>query len=356
VERVGNDYPRPVALSHPTLLPDDTPEAVRYYSQQYVDLIDLEENTLKTLPVHDVLRPNYPVLRFVAQLERDGYIVTPRSRVMEDEISGLVITFDELLRRTTFAATLSKMLRLLEEHYHSAVDMEFTVRIPDPFALPPQMQITLLQCRPQSLLKQTAVGKIPELLESEDILFSTHFMVPNGMVANIRYVLFVSPEAYFALETDRDRKDLGGVISLLNAALPEKSFICVGPGRWGSQNTDLGVYVCYSDICNTGALVEVSGKGVGTAPEPSLGTHFFQDLMEAQIFPLAVNLDELDTSFRRDFFYDSPNSVTRWIQCSEATCQAIRLITISDYRPGYHLDLAMDDEAGLAVAYLSPDR
>lgn len=355
VERVGNDYPRPVALSHPTLHPDDTPEAIRYYSQQYVDLIDLEENILKTLPVHEVLRPNYPVLRFIAQLDRDGYIVTPRSRIMENEISGLVITFDELLRRTPFAATLSKMLRLLEEHYHSAVDMEFTLRIPDPFALPPQVQITLLQCRPQSFLKETAAGKIPEQLESENILFSTRFMVPKGLVANIQHVLFVPPEAYFALETAQARKDLGGVISQLNAALPEKSFICVGPGRWGSLNTDLGVYVCYSDICNTGALVEISGKGVGPAPEPSLGTHFFQDLMEAQIFPLAVNLDEPDVSFRRDFFYDSPNRIARWIKCNEATCQVIRLITVSDYRPGYHLDLAMDDEAGLAVAYLSPD-
>ncbi|MBN2148519.1 MAG: hypothetical protein JW726_14120, partial [Anaerolineales bacterium] len=133
------------------------------------------------------------------------------------------------------------------------------------------------------------------------------------------------------------------------------SFICVGPGRWGSLNTDLGVYVCYSDICHTGALVEISGKGVGVAPEPSLGTHFFQDLMEAQIFPLAVNLDESGVSFRRDFFYDSPNSITNWIKCTEATCQAIRLITVSDYRPGCHLDLAMDDEASLAMAYLSPD-
>jgi hypothetical protein len=356
VERVGNDYPRPVALSHPTLHPDDTPEAIRYYSQQYVDLIDLEENTFKTVPVRDILRPNYPILRFIAQVDRDGYLVTPRSRVMEDEVSGLVITFDELLRRTPFAATLSKMLRLLEEHYHSAVDMEFTVQVPDPYTLPPQVQITLLQCRPQSMLKEAKAGKIPEPLEKEDILFSTHFMVPRGLVANIRYVLFVPPEKYFALETAEARKDLGGVISRLNAALPEKSFICVGPGRWGSLNTDLGVYVCYSDICHAGALVEVSGKGVGVAPEPSLGTHFFQDLMEAQIFPLAVNLDEPETTFRRDFFYDSPNSISKWISCSEVSCQAVRLIAVDDYRQGYHLDLAMDDEAGLAVAFLSLDK
>jgi len=356
VERVGNDYPRPVALSHPTLLPDDSPEAIRYYSQQYVDLIDLEENSLKSLPIKEVLRPNYPVLRFIAQIDRDGYLATPRSRVMEDEIGSLVITFDELLRHTPFAVTLSKMLRLLEEHYHSAVDVEFTVHVPDPFALSPPMQITLLQCRPQSLLKDTAPGKIPAHLENEDIVLSTRFMVPRGLIANIRYVLFVPPEAYYALPTERARKELGSVISQINAALPGKSFICVGPGRWGSLNTDLGVYVCYSDICNTGALVEISGKGVGVAPEPSLGTHFFQDLMEAQIFPLAVNLDEADAAFQRDFFYNTPNRLADWIRCSETTCQAVRLIAVADYRPGYHLDLAMDDDAGLAVGYLSRDQ
>jgi hypothetical protein len=355
VERVGNDYPRPVALSHPALQPDDTPEAIRYYSQQYVDLIDLEENAFKTLPVRDVLRPNYPVLRYIAQVDRDGYLVTPRSRVMEDEISHLVITYDELLRRTSFAPTLSKMLRLLEEHYHNAVDMEFTVRIPDPYALPSQVQITLLQCRPQSILKESEAGKIPEHLPKEEILFSTHFMVPRGKLAYIRHVLFVPPETYFSLETAKARKDLGAAISKINAALPEKSFICVGPGRWGSLNTDLGVYVCYSDICRTGALVEVSGKGVGVAPEPSLGTHFFQDLMEAQIFPLAVNLDEPETMFNRAFFYETPNCMGKWVNDNGDSTRAIRLIAVADYRPGYHLNLAMDDEAGQATAYLSSD-
>jgi hypothetical protein len=355
VERVGNDYPRPVALSHPTLQPDDTPEAIRYYSQQYVDLIDLEENVFKTVPVREVLHPNYPVLRFIAQVDRDGYLVTPRSRVMDDEINSLVITYDELLRRTPFAPTLSKMLRLLEEHYHNAVDMEFTVRVPDPYALPPQAQITLLQCRPQSILKEAAAGKIPEHLATEDIIFSTHFMVPRGQLEYIQYVLFVPPEKYYALETEKARKELGAVISKLNAALPEKSFICIGPGRWGSLNTDLGVYVCYSDICHTGALVEVSGKGVGVAPEPSLGTHFFQDLMEAQIYPLAINLDEPETTFNRNFFYDTPNSIGKWISCNEESSRVVRLIAVADYRLSYHLNLAMDDEAGQAVAYLSPD-
>jgi hypothetical protein len=225
VERVGNDFPRPVALSHPTLQPDETTEAIRRYSQQYVDLIDLEDNAFKTLPVHEVLKSNYPPLRFIAQLEQEDYLTTPRTRVMEADLPRLVITFDELLRRTPFAAILSRTLRLLEEHYHSAVDMEFTVHIPETRALQPTVQISLLQCRPQSYIKSARVVRIPKQLTSDEIIFSTHFMVPQGYIPDIRFVLLVQPEEYYALNTSTARKELGRVIARLNALLPDKSFI-----------------------------------------------------------------------------------------------------------------------------------
>jgi hypothetical protein len=355
VERVGNDYPHPVALSHPTLQPDDSLEALTYYSQQYVDLIDMQENVFKTLPVSEVLKPDYPALRFIAQLEQDGSLVTPRRRVMENEISSLIITFDELLRRSPFAKLLSRMLRILEEHYHNAVDVEFTVSVPDLLSSPPEAQITLLQCRPQSYLKTTTPARIPTELERDDLVFTTCFMVPQGFLSNIRHVIFVEPEKYYALDSDRSRKALGGLIGQLNQILTPKTFICVGPGRWGSLNTDLGVYVCYSDVCNTGALVEVSGKGIGLAPEPSLGTHFFQDLMEAQIYPLAINLDEANTIFNRNFFYNTPNRLNEMLHCDERYYQTLKLIAVEDFRPGHHIDLTMDDEAGLAAAYISPE-
>ena len=151
------------------------------------------------------------------------------------------------------------------------------------------------------------------------------------------------------------RNELGRIIARLNTILEDKPFICVGPGRWGTTNTDLGVYVCYSDICNTAALIELSGKGTGVAPEPSLGTHFFQDLMEAQIYPLAINFDDPTAIFNRSFFYNTPNSLADWMKGKEGFSPCIRLLDIKDFRPGHHLDLAMDDEQGLAVAFLSPD-
>lgn len=353
VQRVGDDYPRLVALSHPALHPDDSTEAIRRYSQQYVDVIDLEDNDFKTLPIHEVIAPRYPPLRLLSQLEKDGFFVTPRMRVRDADIPNLAFTFDEMLRRTQFAPLLSRILRLLEEHYHGAVDMEFTFNIPNPQALNPEVEITLLQCRPQSYLADSPAVRLPENLLSEDIILSTGYMVPQGYLANIRFVLFVSPEAYFALPTSASRRKIGEMISRLNAILDQKSFICIGPGRWGSTNLDLGVYVSYADIHNAGALVELSGSAIGPSPEPSLGTHFFQDLMEAQIYPLVISFDDKDAIFNNEFFYHAPNSLLDWLEVDPSITNCLRLIDVTTVRPEHHIELVMDSEQGRAVAFLS---
>ena len=201
VDRMANDFPRLVALSHPNLQPDDSPEAIRHYSQQQVDLIDLQENSFKTLPIHKVLKPDYEPLRQLALLEQDGYFSPLRSRIPEKDVPRLALTFTECLRRTPFASRLSQMLRILEQHYHGLVDMEFTFQIQNPNSTQPEVLISLLQCRPQSHLKAAKVVRFPAELTHEEIILSTNFMVPQGFVQNIRYVLFVSPEAYYQLPT-----------------------------------------------------------------------------------------------------------------------------------------------------------
>ncbi|HMD87737.1 MAG TPA: PEP/pyruvate-binding domain-containing protein [Anaerolineaceae bacterium] len=355
VERVGNDYPRLVALSHPTLHPDDTPEAIRYYSQQYIDLIDLQENKFKTLPVSQVMRPDYPGLRYFVQIDEDGYLSTPRGRIMTDDINKLAITYEDLLRRTPFAGLMTKILKTLEEHYHVPVDFEFTLRVVETDKTKPGVQISLLQCRPQSVLRGSLTAVLPKNLEPEQIIFTTCFMVPQGTVKNIRKVLFVTPEGYFQLPTQAVRNELSRVIAHLNKKLDQKSFICVGPGRWGTINPDLGVFVGYSDINNSAALVELSGKGIGPAPDPSLGTHFFQDLMEANIYPVAINLEDKGASFNRQFFYEIPNRIGQYIETSTAISECLRLIDVNDYAAGCHLDLIMDDDKGQAIAFCVPD-
>lgn len=354
VDQTGNDYPRLVALSHPTLHPAAEVKSIRRYSQQFVDLIDLEENAFKTVPVKEALSSQYPTLRYMAQLEEDGYLTTLHTNLVEAE--KLVITFDELLRRTSFAERMRAALNVLSTHYHSPVDTEFTLEIPNPQEIHPEVKITLLQCRPQSHIQDSEDARLPEDLPEADIILATRRMVPQGSVRGIRYVLFVSPDEYFSLPSQIERDKLVRAIGALNAALAGQVFICVGPGRWGTSTPNLGVGVRYGDIYNARALVELSGRDIGTSPEPSFGTHFFQDMMEAQIYPLAVFLDDEDAIFRQDFFYETSNRLSHWLNVEETTQRVLRLIAVEDYRPGYTLSLIMDGDQSRAAAFLELER
>lgn len=355
VERVGNDYPRLVALSHPLLHPEESAKAIRHYSQRYVDLINLKNNIFESHPVEEVLRPNYPVLRYLAQLDKGGYLTPIRAVLGSNEMKEVVLTFDGLLRRTPFAERMRRLLKTLEKHYHSPVDTEFALRIVNPNSTQPDVELFLLQCRPQSHL-QEANARLPQHLAPQDVVFATRRMAPEGRVSDIRYVLFVAPEGYFALPTAAERAEVGRVVGMLNAALKGETFICVGPGRWGTSTPDLGVKVGYADIYNSRALVELTGRGIGSAPEASFGTHFFQDLVESNIYPLAIYLDDPDAVFNRPFFYETPNVMGRFLPAESGGNGCVRLIAVADFRPGHHLELVMDGEAGQTVAYLEPDQ
>jgi hypothetical protein len=353
VERVGNDYPRLVALSHPMLRPESSSKSIRHYSQQFVDAIDLEENTFQTFPITDVLDRHYPILRYIAQVDQGGYLTPIHSLLREEDVEQLVLTFDEMLSKTPLAELMRKILQLLEIHYHSPVDTEFTVKISDRATSNPKVDICILQCRPQSHLKDSEVH-IPQNIPEEDVIFSTSRMVPKGRVDWINYVIYVPPENYFALTSESARAEVGRTISQLNAALADQVFICIGPGRWGTRNLDLGVYIGYSDIYNTRSLIELTGHDAGLAPEPSFGTHFFQDLVEANIYPLAIYLGDEDVVFNREFFYNTPNNLVDYLPVVDQISECLRLIKVSSYRPKHCLSLVMDDEDRRAAAYLVP--
>ena len=355
VDRVGNDYPRLVALSHPLLRPESSAKSIRLYSQQFVDLIDLRDNLFKTVAVREALGTRYPVLRYLAQKDEGDYLAPLRILSSEGKDQKLVITFDELLRRTPLAKRFSKMLQILEKSYCSPVDTEFTLRIVNPDSVKPEVEIVLLQCRPQSHLKDNEAC-LPKDLADEQIIFSTPCMAPEGRVDIIRYVVFVPPEGYFGLPSSAARAELSRAIGLLNGVLKDEGFICVGPGRWGTSTPDLGVPIGYADIYHASALVELTGSGIGPAPEPSFGTHFFQDLIESNIYPLAIDLDDPSTIFRREFFYSTQNELSKFLPEQAELENCLRLIRVDGFRPEHHLALVMDDQAGKSVAYLEADQ
>jgi len=353
VEHVGNDYPRLVALSHPELRAQAEVKAILTYSQHYLDVVDLKENQFKTLLVREVLDEKYPYLRLFASHYKDGDLQPVRSALSSDG-NELVLTLDGALRSTPIADRMKRSLKHLERYYKSPVDMEFTFQFQEMEGNKTETKLFILQCRPQSHLQEETV-RLPERLEENKIVFATSRVSPHGKVSGIRYVVFVPHESYFTLPSLQARHELTRAVGRLNRVLEGETFICVGPGRWGTVNSELGVSVTYADIYNTSALVELSGQGVGPAPEPSYGTHFFQDLIESQIFPLAVHLDDADAVFNRSFFYQTSNKLTTWLPELASMQNALKLISVDDVAPGYIMELIMDSEAGRSVAFLKTE-
>lgn len=71
----------------------------------------------------------------------------------------------------------------------------------------------------------------------------------------------------------------------------------LGPGRWGTTTPSLGVPVRFSEINNMSFLGEIAYTEGNLLPELSFGTHFFQDLVETDIFYLALFPENPDVIF-----------------------------------------------------------
>ncbi len=348
VDRVAGDHPRMVALSHPTLRPERNAREVRRYSQHFIDAIDLQRNELVTLPVTDVVRHDFPGLRHFAAIASGDDLLPIHLNDPRIPPEDYVFTLDGLLRNKKFVTIMRTILRKLEQGYGRPVDIEYTIEIvPGP---DPDFIVHLLQCRPQAHNQEGEATTLPRDVPPERILLASSSTVSRGRVANIRYVVYVDPERYTRVQTMRERARIAQVLGRLNQKLSGNAFIFVGPGRWGSSNPELGVPVSYADIYNCDALVEVPIAIRDEEPEASFGTHFFQDLIESRIYPLAVYPERQGDSFNFEFFRNAPNALDRFLPEDAASmAELVKLIVVPEVTGGLVLELVMDDSENEAV-------
>lgn len=125
----------------------------------------------------------------------------------------------------------------------------------------------------------------------------------------------------------------------------------IGPGRWGTCSPSLGVPVTFAEICNIAVLVEVAVQKDGYMPELSFGTHFFQDLVETQIFYVALFPGNEGVVFNRELLELAPNSLAKLLPSHDKWDPVIKVIDLADLRQTLWLDA--DLVSNNLVCYLS---
>ena len=345
VDRSGSDYPRMIALGEPTLRPESAVSDILRIAQHKLDVIDLKKNRFRSVRLEELLPAGaeFPILEKLVSIHREGSLTTPATKRLDVEPGQLCITFDGLMRDTPFVERIRRMLARLEEVYGFPVDIEFACD---------GERFYLLQCRTQSQATEFAPVTVPTDIPTKNVIFDACRFVRTGLIENIDYIVYVDPEAYDAVTTRDRRTEIARVVGRVNRKLEPKSFILVGPGRWGSNDIRLGVPVRYADINHCRMLIEVARQKDGFQPEVSFGTHFFQDLVEAGIHYLPLYPDETGNNFNNAFLTRSANCLDDIVPGSSGFADTIHLIHVPAVAQGRKLTIAMDGETDQAVAYL----
>ncbi|HFQ80316.1 MAG TPA: phosphoenolpyruvate synthase/pyruvate phosphate dikinase, partial [Desulfobacterales bacterium] len=194
-----------------------------------------------------------------------------------------VLTFAPILKYNSFplAAIIQQMLNLGSEGMGCPVEMEFAVDLPEAGARP---VFYLLQIRPM------AVGRAAQEVEISPAERQAAFCRSQSSLGHgvwrVRDLVLVDQNSFEVSKTRGMVNDISRLNSRLTAR--KRPYLLIGPGRWGSADSRMGIPVRWEDISGAAAIVEVTGGRL--RGDPSQGTHFFHNITSLGIPYLTVSL------------------------------------------------------------------
>jgi CheY-like chemotaxis protein len=212
-----------------------------------------------------------------------------------------LVTFSSILKHKMFpvAEILEYLLEVGEKEMNNPIEIEFAANLDTPEGIP--KIFNFLQIRPIVVNEQTGQFKIDEVPRERTIVFS-EMALGNGVIANIRDFIYVKPESFNAAKSEL----IATRVDKLNAqCLKEnRSFVLVGPGRWGSTDPWLGIPIKWAQISAARVIVESGLKNYRI--DPSQGTHFFQNLTSFRVGYFTINPYINDGYYNLDYLAQCP--------------------------------------------------
>jgi hypothetical protein len=351
VDRTDDDYSRLVALNEPLKRPEGETEDPRQYAQRRVDVLDLQANQLVHRDFAEVIN-ELPAK--VAELAADCDEETLRQseRGQLKDTSPWLPTFERLLSQTRFVPDLRELLHTLQAAYDYPVDIEFAAN----FLPSGEYRINLLQCRPfQVKIKgEGSQARFPSLREPDRKLIESRGpIIGHGLATGIDRLIYIVPSAYAQMPMTQ-RYSVArtiGRLTHLPQASGSKTTMLVGPGRWGTSMPALGIPVSFAEINTIAVLCEIALMHEGIIPDISLGTHFFNDLVEMDMLYLAVSPEKAGHFLNEALIKSQPNRLTELLPNAAGLAEAIRVID-SPPSAGSRLLLNVDAMEQRAVCYL----
>ncbi|MCI6488720.1 MAG: phosphoenolpyruvate synthase [Prevotella sp.] len=217
----------------------------------------------------------------VKEAERDNSLnfiastYDPYDQVIRDGLydgGRKVISFAGVLQQNVFPLPelLQMSMRYGAEAMRRPVEIEFACNLNSDRT----GSFYLLQIRPivdQKQMLDEDLAAIPDA----DCLLRSHNSLGHGVTEDVTDVVYVKTDDRFSAA---DNPTIAREIEKLNKEYLDRgtNYVLVGPGRWGSSDSWLGIPVKWPHISAARVIVEVALKNYRV--DPSQGTHFFQNL------------------------------------------------------------------------------
>lgn len=243
-----------------------------------------------------------------------------RDNVLRDNDFGegrRVVTFNNILKHNVFplAESVDFMLKNGQHYMSRPVEIEFAGLIDVNGST--KGRVYWLQIRPIVDRKELVDEHLLELPDSQLILRS-NTALGHGSIDNVNTIVYVRPDRFSSSNNSLIAREIEKINR--NFTAQGINYILIGPGRWGSSDTALGIPVKWPQIASAKLIVE-SALG-NYRIEPSQGTHFFQNLTSFGVGYFTIDpvsnqgfydvdyLDSLPASYESDFVrivtFDAP--------------------------------------------------
>lgn len=212
-----------------------------------------------------------------------------------------ITTFANILKHNTFplAQILSDILTIGEKEMNTPVEIEFAVNLNRQASDPALFNI--LQIRPIVAQKEFISKDLSSIKQEDTLIYSTSAL-GNGRISDLHDFVFVKPDTFEAAKSTKIVEH----INTLNKRMieEERYYILVGPGRWGSSDSWLGIPVKWPHISHARIIVESGLENYRI--DPSQGTHFFQNLTSFRVGYFTINPFIGDGFYNLDFLNKMP--------------------------------------------------
>ena len=325
VDRHDDDYTRIVALNEPKMLPEKSLNTLSRYSQSQVDVLDLRENVLRTVNFDRVALEGTGFPLHIVATRIDA----PPQYDTVPHYSPWVISFEELISDTAYIDDMQILLHTLQDAYHSPVDVEFTTN----FREDGTYQINLVQCRPLQLRMEGGKLNLPRKIKQKNRIFDIHgAIIGANRIVRLDRIIYIVPEKYSTLK-DHERYEVAKLIGRLLhiKGSSTKTTMLMGPGRWGTSMPSLGIPVGFADINTVSVLFEMVTMHDNLIPDVSLGTHFFNDIVEADIAYMALFPKVMDNYLNVEFLENEPNQLATIAPVEAGFAHIVRVIDAAEF-------------------------